>query len=107
MAGGGQRGLSFVGEPMVFAIIATFLITILLQLQLGCISGDSIGGNRDSRADDNAKCDDAWSATYTDHDADEDDAALLAEPWCQDHLAAVEVEVQTEQNEAEAEAVAP
>jgi len=68
---GGQKGLSFVGEPMAVAVIATFLITILLQLQLGCL-GNGNPSATERLAD---ECDDAYVAAN-----DEDPETTVANP---------------------------
>ena len=83
---GGQKGLSFVGEPMVFAIIATFVITVLLQLQLGCLST----GADSPRAESNVECEEAWAAEYDGDDDTVNETAILEQSWCQEHLDMVE-----------------
>ena len=97
MAGGGQKGLSFVGEPMVFAIGATFAITILAQLQLGCLDT----GNDSAREASNEDCEEAWRVEYDGDPDTQNETAILTEAWCMDHLDMVEVEAETEQVEAQ------
>jgi hypothetical protein len=84
---GGQKGLSFVGEPMVFASAATFAVTVLLQLQLGCLST----GDTSAMDEANEECEVAWVAA-NDNDPESVPAGVVEEPWCVEHNQAMRVE---------------
>jgi hypothetical protein len=88
---GGQKGLSFVGEPMVFACIATVIIMVLLYF-VACSDLDV--GKNGPVDDANVKCEEAWVAEYDGDDGTVNETAILEQPWCIDHLAAREQEAQ-------------
>jgi hypothetical protein len=88
---GGQKGLSFVGEPMVFASVATAIIMILLYF-VACSDLD-VGANS-PKDDANVKCEEAWVAEYDGDDETVNETAILEQPWCQQHLQEQSEEVQ-------------
>lgn len=87
---GGQKGLSFVGEPMVFAIVATFLVTILLQLQLGCL-GDGDGG---SMSEYDESCEQEYADANDGNPETEVETAILEQPDCMAYVANLKVQRQ-------------
>ena len=84
---GGQSGLSFLGEQTAYTTIATLVITILLQLQLGCF-GDSDDPQDGAELD----CQEAWVVANDGDDGTVNETAILDEPWCQRHLATIQQE---------------
>jgi hypothetical protein len=81
---GGQKGLSFVGEPMVFASGATAIVMILLYF-VACAPLDV--GEDGPMDDANVKCEEAWVAEFDGDDETVNETAILEQPWCQQHLA--------------------
>jgi hypothetical protein len=81
----GQAGLSFLGEDKAFTAVATLAVTLLLQLQLGCF-GDSDDPQDDATHD----CEAAWVVANDGDDETDNETAILEQPWCQQHLAALE-----------------
>lgn len=87
MAGpGGQGGLSFVGEPMMFAVVAAVAICVLLGV-VGC---EDILPQKERTAIDDwyESCEQAWLDTY-DRDPETEPAnpRILDDPTCQAHTA--------------------
>jgi hypothetical protein len=103
---GGQKGLSFVGEPMMFAVAATFLITVLVLAQFGLLS---CSGGQDPSAMD--RYDEACLQEYADaNDGDDDtkvETAILEQPDCRAAVAAMKAERQAKQMEQVQEAQQP
>ena len=89
---GGQKGLSFVGEPMVFAIVATILIIVLLQMQLGCF-GAGDGGSMDAY---DQACEQEYADAHDGDDETEVESAILEQPDCMAYVAAMKIERQAE-----------
>jgi hypothetical protein len=102
---GGQKGLSFVGEPMVFAVVATFLITVLVLSQFGLLACDA---PQESPMD---AYDEACLQEYADaNDGDDDtkvETAILEQPDCRAAVAAMKAERQAKQMEQVQEAQQP
>jgi hypothetical protein len=84
---GGQKGLSFVGEPMVFASVATAIIMVLLYVAACSKLGDPTPID-----DANRTCEEAWVVEFDGDDETVNETAILEQPWCQQHLAAREQE---------------
>ena len=79
MARGGQGGLSFLGENSAIAAGSTLVITLLLQMQLGCFGG----GSDSAEASFDDKCEAAYFAEKAGEDFDE---VVLNEPLCVQHM---------------------
>lgn len=84
---GGQKGLSFVGEPMVFAVIATLIICVLLGI-VGC--DDIVPTAGDTPMDDyDRQCEQAY-ADANDGDPDTgENPGILEQVDCRMHMDAV------------------
>jgi hypothetical protein len=90
---GGQKGLSFVGEPMAVASFATFIITILMQMQLGCL-GD---GDPTPTAQNDDQCEVIVAKDRRGEALSDDEQVIFDKDWCVQHMVAVDAQVAADQ----------
>jgi hypothetical protein len=84
---GGQRGLSFVGEPMVFAAVATAVVMLLVFALLGRGCGPPEPSARERWED---QCEEAYYAARGGEPVEDDDGqatTILENEECQRHAA--------------------
>ena len=97
---GGQKGLSFIGEPMLFASVATAIIVVLLVVVTGRCGGDSAS----PREEWGNRCEEAYYAERS-GELEEGQGAILDSEECQRHNAVAamiaEAEDQRELQEAQ------
>jgi hypothetical protein len=89
---GGQKGLSFVGEPMMFAVVATVIICVLLGI-VGC--DDIVGEEGDSPMDAyHQACEQEYADANDGNAETEVETAILEQPDCMAYVAAMKTERQ-------------